>query len=167
MKKIALIGSGGSGKSTFSKQLGAKFHIKVWHLDQLLWKSNWTPTSREEQIQIQKELVKEEEWIIDGNYNSTLDIRLEAADTILFFDLPRTVCVYRVLKRMIKYRNQTRPDMAEGCREKLDFHFLKWIWNFPKSKRPNLLRKLERLSKEKKVIIFKSSKDVKRFLQSC
>src|SRR5699024_1821495 len=105
MKKIILIGSGGAGKSTLARQLGAALQIEVIHLDALFWKPNWTPVQREKQVEIQKELVNKEEWIIDGNYGGTIDIRLQAADTIIFLDIPRTICVYRAFKRMIQYRN--------------------------------------------------------------
>jgi adenylate kinase family enzyme len=164
VNKIALIGSGGSGKSTLAAKMGEKLNIKVWHLDRLLWKPNWTLTTREEQIAIQKELIGRQKWIIDGNYNSTLDIRLKAADTIIFLDLPRYICVFRVFKRMVKYRNQTRPDMREGCNEKVDFKFIKWVWDYPINKRPNVLEKLEKLAQDKNVIILKSPKEVDRFL---
>lgn len=123
MKKIALIGSGGSGKSTLARRLGEKLNIEVYHLNALFWKPNWMPTSKEEQRKVQYELVKKEEWIIDGNYNGTMDIRLNAVDTIIFVDISRVICIYRVFKRMIQYRGKSRPDMAEGVNERLDFLF--------------------------------------------
>jgi len=164
MKKIVIIGSGGSGKSTFAKSLGGILESDVHHLDALFWKPNWVGVPREKQKKIQNELVKQEEWIIDGNYGGTMDIRLNAADTIIFLDIPRIVCAYRVLKRMIQYRNMTRPDMGEGCEERFDLNFIKWIWEYPKTKRPNILDRLQQLSNDKNVIILKSPKDVKRFL---
>ncbi len=72
-----------------------------------------------------------------------MDIRLKAADTVIFLDIHRTICVYRAFKRMLRYRNKTRPDMAEGCEERFDLDFLKWIWNYPKTKRPGILNKLK------------------------
>ena len=164
MKKIALIGSGGSGKSTLARRLGGKLNIEVYHLDALFWKPNWTPTSKEEQKKVQNELVKKEEWIIDGNYNGTMDIRLNAVDTIIFVDISRVICIYRVLKRMIQYRGKSRPDMAEGVNERLDFDFLKWVWDYPKTKKPVVLKKLKQLPNDKKVIILKSPREVQLFL---
>ncbi|MFJ5769633.1 DNA topology modulation protein [Psychrobacillus sp. NPDC093180] len=163
MKKIALIGSGGSGKSTLARKLGQKLNIEVYHLDALLWKPNWTPTPKEEQIKIQKELVIKEEWIIDGNYNGTMDIRLNAADTVVFVDISRVICAFRVVKRMIQYRGKTRPDMAEGVNERLDVDFLKWVWDYPKTKKPIVLKKLEQLANDKEVIILKSPREVQLF----
>ncbi len=165
MERIALIGSGGSGKSTLARQLGEILKIDVYHLDSFFWKPNWVSISREELASIQMDLVKKEKWIIDGHFSGTMDIRLKAADTIIFLDFPRTICVYRVFKRMVKYRNQTRPDMGEGCEEKLDIEFLKWLWEFPKTKRPGILKKLEQLPKTKNFIILKSPREVKRFLE--
>ncbi|PEU14593.1 MULTISPECIES: DNA topology modulation protein [unclassified Bacillus (in: firmicutes)] len=165
MRKIMIIGSGGAGKSTFSRRLGEKLQIPVHHLDALYWKAGWELASREEQIQVQKGLVTQDAWIIDGNYGFTMDIRVEAADTIIFIDLPRIQCLYRVVKRRIQYHNQTRPDMGEGCDEQLDFEFLKWVWTYPKVKRPTILEKLQAVSTEKNIIIFKSAAEVEGFLQ--
>ncbi|MBN6206815.1 DNA topology modulation protein [Ralstonia pickettii] len=164
MKKIAIIGSGGAGKSTFARQLSAKLNIKVYHLDAILWKPNWIGTPKDEQKRIQHDLIANESWIIDGNYGSTLDIRLNAADTIIFLDIHRLICLYRAVKRTFQYRNRTRPDMAEGCEERFDRNFLKWIWNYPHTRRPATINKLEELSTDKKVIILHSPKEVKRFI---
>ena len=166
MKKIILIGSGGAGKSTLARQLGAALQIEVIHLDALFWKPNWTPVQREKQVEIQKELVNKEEWIIDGNYGGTIDIRLQAADTIIFLDIPRTICVYRAFKRMIQYRNKTRPDMGKDCNERLDINFLKWIWQYPKTKRPDIVKKLEGLSTEKQIIILQTPKQIQQFIEN-
>lgn len=84
MKKIILIGSGGAGKSTFSRKLSNKLNIKVFHLDALMWKPHWEMTDRTYQIQIQKEIIEKDSWIIDGNYNGTMDMRIDASDTIFF-----------------------------------------------------------------------------------
>lgn len=166
MKKVILIGSGGSGKSTLAKQIGTKLNLNIYHLDALFWKPNWVGVPRSEQIAVQTELVKKEEWIIDGNYGGTLDIRLHAAETIIFLDIPRTICVYRAFKRMLKFRKKTRPDMGAGCEERIDFGFLKWIWNYPKKQRPEIMKKLAGLSKEKQVVILRSPKQVQRFVEA-
>ncbi|PKR85314.1 DNA topology modulation protein [Heyndrickxia camelliae] len=165
MRKIVLIGSGGSGKSTLARRLGKKLKIKIYHLDALFWKPNWVGVPKEEQIVVQHRLVKQDKWIMDGNYGGTMDIRLNAADTIIFLDIPRTICVYRAFKRILQYRHKTRPDMGEGCQERFSLEFFKWIWDYPKTKRPQILQRLQLLSKEKEVIILKSPKDVERFLE--
>ena len=78
---------------------------------------------------VQNELVKEDEWIIDGNYGGTMDIRMNAADTIIFLDIHRTICVYHAFKRVVQYRNKTRPDMGAGCEERFDLQFLNGYGN--------------------------------------
>jgi len=165
MRKIVLIGSGGSGKSTLARRLGKKLKIKIYHLDALFWKPNWVGVPKEEQIVVQHRLVKQDKWIMDGNYGGTMDIRLNAADTIILLDIPRTICVYRAFKRILQYRHKTRPDMGEGCQERFSLEFFKWIWDYPKTKRPQISQRLQLLSKEKEVIILKSPKDVERFLE--
>ena len=84
---------------------------------------------KEEQRTVQNELVKEDEWIIDGNYGGTMDIRMNAADTIIFLDIHRTICVYHAFKRVVQYRNKTRPDMGAGCEERFDLQFLNGYGN--------------------------------------
>lgn len=165
MKKIILIGSGGSGKSTLAKQLGNKLKIQVYHLDALFWKPNWVGVPREEQRTVQHDLIKEEKWIIDGNYGGTMDIRINAADTIIFLDIHRTICVYRAFKRIVQYRNKTRPDMGAGCEERFDLQFFKWIWEYPKTKRPAIVKRIDQLNKDKRVIILKTPNEVQRFLK--
>ena len=163
MKKVVIIGSGGAGKSTLARQLSEKLSIDVYHLDKLFWQPNWVLSSRERQREIQSNLVKMESWIIDGNYGSTFDIRLPAADTIIFLDIPRVICVYRAFKRVLQYRNRTRPDMGEGCKERFDLEFFKWIWDFPKKRRPELIKILDDLSAEKRIIVLSSLKEVRKF----
>lgn len=165
MNKIVLIGSGGSGKSTLARQLGKKLKLNVYHLDALFWKPNWVGVPKDEQRKVQKDLVKREKWIIDGNYGGTMEIRLHAADTIIFLDIHRVICVYRAFKRMLQCRNKTRPDMGEGCQERFDLDFLKWIWSYPKNKRPEILNRLEQLSRDKQVIFLKSPGEVKKFIE--
>jgi len=131
MKKVAIIGSSGSGKSTFARRLGSATNLEVIHLDRIHWLPNWTETPKDEWRQKNLEIVQKKSWIIDGNYGGTMEIRLDAADTIIFLDMPRTICVYRILKRVALYRPGARPDLADGCDEKFDWEFVKWVWNYP------------------------------------
>lgn len=164
MKRIMLIGSGGAGKSTLARRLGENLHIEVIHLDTLMWRPGWQFVEKVEQIQIQRKLVQKDEWIIDGNYSSTFDIRLDRADTIIFLNYSRYLCLYRALKRMVHYRNKTRPDMVEGNDERLDVNFLKWIWNYPNKIKPKVMDKLSQLPKEKEVIILNNPKEAENFV---
>jgi len=166
MKRIILIGSGGSGKSTLARKLGDVLRKPVYHLDRFYWHPNWVPTPNDEWKEIQKRLCSAEEWIIDGNYGGTMDIRLLACDTIIFLNMPRLLCLIRVLQRYISYRGKWRPDMTNGCLETIDRKFMQWIWEYPKTKRPAILKKLDELSADKRVFILNSPNDVANFVKS-
>ncbi|PSR33577.1 MAG: AAA family ATPase [Sulfobacillus benefaciens] len=148
MKRIAIIGSPGAGKSTLAWQLGEILGLPVFHLDRLFWKPGWIPSPKSLWIAMQSTLVTQDSWIIDGNYGSTLHIRVAAADTIIFLDFPRYICLGQAVKRAWQYRGTIRPDMAQGCPEKIDREFLQYIWRFPFSERPQILFQL-RLASER------------------
>ncbi|SBT16602.1 topology modulation protein [Marinomonas gallaica] len=164
MKRIAVIGSGGSGKSTFSILLGEELNLPVHHLDQLYWKPNWIKPSKADWVKIQERICDGEHWIIDGNYQSTLDIRLEACDTVIFLDVNRYFCIYRALKRA--FLSSERPDLADGCDEKIDIKFIKFLWEYPKNSKPVIIEKLNTLTSHKRVIIAKSGEQVLRILKA-
>ncbi len=164
--KIMTIGSVGSGKSTFSRELGEVLHLPVYHLDVYFWKAGWVQTPHEEWTDFNKHLVMKDEWIIDGYYGRTLEIRMQAADVIIFFDLSPWITTYRVLKRRIQYHGKTRPDLNEGCPESLDWQFVKYGWNFRRDKRPSIIEKLKNHSENTKIIIIKNPKEAKLILRS-
>ena len=166
MRKVVVVGSGGSGKSTFSRRLGAITGLPVIHLDKLHWRPNWTPTPKDEWEEIVRRELERDSWIMDGNFGGTREMRMKAADTIIFLDMPRLVCTYRVLKRTLLYRKANRPDMADGCSERFDWEFLMWVWNYPSRSRNNLLDELEKLG-DKRVIVLKSRQEVASFLRDC
>jgi adenylate kinase family enzyme len=163
MKRVLVIGSGGAGKSTFSRRLGKLTGIEVLHLDKLHWQSGWIEPPKDEWRRTVEDNLKKESWIMDGNFGGTMDLRLAACDTAILLDLPRTICLYRVLKRRLKYRGTSRPDMSEGCHEKIDYKFLKWIWDYPKKNKPQVEKKLKHFENEKTIIRLKSQREVEDF----
>ncbi|MEN3089914.1 MAG: DNA topology modulation protein [Staphylococcus pseudoxylosus] len=163
MNKIIVIGSSGSGKSTLSRQLSNILNIPVYHLDVLFWKPNWVMTTKDEQIDIQNSLLEKSYWIIDGNYTGIMEDRLQLADTIVFLNLPRRICYFRVFKRLFKNMGKTRPDMGNDCKERVTFTFLKYIWNYPKYRKPFLLDKFRKMEKEKKIFVLNSIKEINDF----
>lgn len=164
MRKIAVIGSGGAGKSTLARRLGEILGMEVIHLDALHWKPGWVATPKQEWREIVEELAARDTWIIDGNYGATLDVRLAAADTVVFLDFSRSVCLWRAIRRRIQYQGANRPDMAEGCREQIDWGFLVWIWRFRKISRPSVVQKIEAFGQDAKVIHLHSPREAERFL---
>jgi adenylate kinase family enzyme len=164
MKKIAIIGPAGAGKSTLAREIGDITQIEVVHLDMLFWKPGWVEMSREAWISTQQELVQGKEWIIDGHFQSTIDIRLNAAGCVIFLDMSRLLCLWRVIKRHVMYFKRSRPDLPKECPEKITWQYLVKIWNFPKKERAILIEKLRRISDEKQIIWLTSPRDVYRFL---
>jgi len=166
MKRILVIGSGGSGKSTLSVKLGATLGIEVFHLDKLYWSAGWIESERNKWQSIVEELLVREQWIIDGNFSGTLQQRIESCDTIVFLDLSRALCLWRILKRRLHYRHGGRPDMAEGCNERLNLEFVSWILNYQRRTRPKVLNLIKLNTANKKIFWLKSPQQVKAFLLS-
>ena len=161
-----VIGCGGSGKSVLSRQLGEITGLPVVHLDALNWHADWVATPKEEWQRKVQSLASADRWIIDGNYGGTLRPRLERADTVIFLDFPRWRCLGRVIKRRFAYRNASRPDVGPGCRERLRFDFLKWIWGFRKTRRPRILEMLSTPLAGRIVHVLRGPGDVRSFLAS-
>ncbi len=170
MQRILVLGSSGSGKSTLARGLGDALGLPIVHLDQHFWHSGWVETPMNQWKTIVNTLIQQKKWILDGNYRNTLDVRLQAADTAVFLDLPAWLCMYRAIKRRIQYANRPRPDIAAGCKEQLfdpNFpYFLNHIWQYSKRARPEVQTKLQNLAPEKRVIWLQSTAQVKAFLQN-
>jgi adenylate kinase family enzyme len=166
MKKVLVIGSGGSGKTTFSKQLAARTGLPLIHLDQLFWRPGWDPTPDAEWDLVIAELSARDAWIMDGNYGRTIALRMSAADTVIFLDLPRRLCTWRIVKRQIRYAGRSRPDSAPGCPERLTWEFVCWVWTYPSRRRPEMIERLDAVRSTKNVLILKSQREVDDFLAS-
>jgi adenylate kinase family enzyme len=164
MQRITIIGCGGSGKSTLASNLGHLLGIPVHHLDRLYWKPGWAETPKPEWASIQERLCDQRTWIMDGNYEGTMGIRLLASDTVIFLDMPTRICLWGAIQRFLKYRGGIRPDVSAGCPERLSLVYLLWIWTYRRKRRPRILYMLRQLSPEKYVVILKSRRSVKDFL---
>jgi adenylate kinase family enzyme len=164
MRKVLVIGSGGAGKSIFAARLGELLNIKVLHLDKFYWRPGWIEMPKAEWLRTLEELMKRDSWIMDGNYSGTLDIRLEACDTVIFLDMARPLCLWRVLARGIMYWKGGRPDMAEGCHERFSLEFIRWVWNYSGRTRPKVVEMLKSNSERKKIVWLRTRSEVERFL---
>lgn len=163
MKRILVLGSSGAGKSTFARELGERLGIETIHLDSYYWQPNWISPPPEVWGQKLKSLLERDSWVMDGNYTASLSLRLEYADTVIFLDRGRVKSLLRCVGRLLKYRGQSRPELAPGCNEKIDLDFLKWIWNYPRDVKPVVLETLEKQA-DKEIIVLKSDNEIARYL---
>ena len=164
MERVLIIGCGGSGKSTLALKLGKKTGLPVVHLDQIYWSpGNWEHLEKEDFDRILKMELEKPSWILDGNFNRTLELRLEKCNTVIYLDFSRAQCIMGWLKRVVTNWGTARPDMAPGCNEWFDPEFAKWIWNFNMQNREKYLTILG-AQKGKEIHILRNRRQVREFL---
>lgn len=161
MKRIVVIGNNGSGKSIFSARLGEKTKNPVIHLDTHFHLPGWKKRPSEEFYALVDNFIKKDRWIIDGLYRKTLIKRIEAADTIIFLDIPKYKTFYRIFKRRIIYRKGKRPDMPDFLNEQISFTLIRKNILFNKKE---IYKILDNYSGKKKIIILKNNKEIENFL---
>lgn len=164
--RVLVVGAGGAGKSTLARELAAVTGLPVVHLDRHYWRRGWSPAPAGEWGNVVARLVEADRWIIDGNYTGSLQIRLSRCDAVVFLDLPRWVCLWGVLKRRMRFAGKQRPDLAEGCPERLPLEFLWWIWRYPQRSRHRVLAALEGVGSEVAVIRLGSRRAARELLES-
>ncbi len=140
MERILIIGPCGAGKSTAARSLGEKLGLPVIHLDQIYWRPGWVETPPDEFAPILEAALHGERWIIDGNYGGSMPLRMAHADSVIYLDFPILLCLWRTIKRIWRYRGQTRPDMSADCPERLDLSFLFYIATWRLTKRARMTR---------------------------
>ena len=163
--KIAIIGYSGSGKSTLARRLGEYYHAEVLHLDAVHHLPGWKERDKESEKQIVKAFLDEHSaWVIDGNYSKLYyERRMEEADRIVMLLFNRFSCLYRAYQRYRKYKGKTRPDMAEGCGEKMDRAFAWWILHDGRNKAARERYKRVQTQYAGKVVVLKNQKQLDAF----
>jgi adenylate kinase family enzyme len=164
MHRIMVVGNAGAGKSTFARRLGGKLALPVIHLDSHFWRPGWQipePAAWRQQLVA---LAAAPAWVMDGNYINTFDIRVPRADSLVWLDYPRAICMRRVLLRTLKGHGRTRSDLAADCPDRFDIAFLRYVWNFPSRHRPRVAAGIAQFGSHLRVARLACDRDVEDFL---
>ena len=156
--RILILGCPGSGKSTFARALGERTGLPVVHLDNIWWRADGTHIPREEFDRALDEILQGEKWIMDGDYSRTYEVRLRAADTVIFLDYPEAVCMAGITARV----GQPRPDMP-WAEQSLDPELVTLVQNYRRDNRPQILSLIQKYP-EKRALIFTSRDQAARWL---
>ncbi|MBN8237371.1 topology modulation protein [Halobacillus kuroshimensis] len=168
MKRVMILGvSSGVGKSTLAREMGKRLDLPVYHLDALHWEPGWKEADPDVFAARQKAVTAGDEWIIEGNYRPTYNIRAARADTIVYVELPLRVCLYRVLRRWWQFRGRSRPDLGAGCEERLDYGFLSFVVTTYRRRKKEMQERLLKFQLEnpsREVIQLKNKREIHAFL---
>jgi adenylate kinase family enzyme len=137
--------------------------LDLIHLDGHFWQEGWLPTPRTQWREVVASLVQRESWVMDGTYESTLDLRIPAMDAAIVIDRPRWGCLWRVLKRRLTIDDRNRPDAPAG--QKLDRAFLRYIWQYPSVSQPLVFDGIEQLGSNKPLVVLHSAREMANFIQ--
>lgn len=160
MKRVLVIGSPGAGKSTFARRLRERTGLPLYYLDQIWHCSDGSHLSEKEFDDRLDELLKQERWIIDGNYSRTLVRRLAACDTVFLLDYPTDLCLLGAASRI----GRKREDLP-WIEQEFDAEFKQHIINFPQKRLPQIYQLLQSIREEKAVIIFKTREEADNYLK--
>ncbi|WP_411035556.1 AAA family ATPase [Shinella sp. BYT-45] len=164
-ERVLVIGCSGSGKSTLAQKLAARLGLPYVSMDrEIFWLPGWQMRPRAEALARLQEIVAGERWIIDGTSPGTLPLRLARAHLVLWLRPPRFISLHGVVSRWLRFRGRSRPEMAEGCPEKIDRKFLAYVWNFEKTESPEIEETLAAYGPDVPVCMLKSRGENGRLL---
>ncbi|MFR9775501.1 adenylate kinase [Micromonospora sp. MS34] len=164
MRRILIVGSSGAGKSTLARELARRLDLPLIHLDRHYWRPGWAaPADADFRAEVAA-LAARPVWVMDGNYASTLDLRLPRADLLVLCDPSPLRCLVRVLRRRWTHRVTPRPDLPEGCPEQIDVQLLHYVWSYPRRSRPRVLAAARVLAPTLPLIRLRTPRDIRHFL---
>ncbi|MGH7024619.1 MAG: hypothetical protein ACREEB_13670, partial [Caulobacteraceae bacterium] len=162
-----ILGNAGSGKSTLARRLGERLGLPVIHTDAIFWEPGWVEPENDAFRARLSAALAGDAWVSDGNYaGRTFDLRLPRADLVIWLDTPRGLCLWRVIARSV--RGGRRPDMAEGCEEKMIdakyFEFLRFAWDYDRKSRPRIEAARAAMAPETPVMHLSGKRAIETFL---
>lgn len=164
MRRVMIVGCAGAGKTTLARRLAEASGLPLVHLDFHYWRPGWQLPDLEDWRKRVCALAGASEWIMDGNYSNTYDVRMPRADTLIWLDYPRSVCLRRVLLRTLTGYGRTRSDLPESCPERFDLAFLRYVWNFPDKYRPRIANAIGRFGGHLRIAHLRRDRDAEGFL---
>ncbi|WP_234038931.1 adenylate kinase [Micromonospora coerulea] len=166
MRRILIVGSAGAGKSTLAREVARRLDLPLIHLDRHYWRPGWVASDDAGFRAEIAALAARPAWVMDGSYGATLDLRLPRADLLVLCDPPRLRCLARVLRRRWVDRATTRPDLPDGCPERLDLPFLRYVWRYPRHSRPRVLAAVASVAPDLPVVRLRTRAELRRWLAS-
>jgi adenylate kinase family enzyme len=166
MRRVLVMGCAGSGKTTFARKLADKLGLPFVSIDRIFWQPGWREPAREDFAARMTLEAAKPAWVMDGNYTShaAAELRRVRADTIIWFDLPRRVCVLGIIRRSVMSYGRVRSEMAPGCPEKFDLAFYRFVWTYGAAHRPRLLAYVSALRDNQRLVTFTTRKQAAEFL---
>lgn len=164
MERVAIVGCSGGGKSSLARALGARIGAPVIHMDTLFWKPGWVESDPEPFRHVVDVAAETERWVMDGSFTSASARRFARADTVIWIEQPRLVCLRRAILRSLFSFGRPRADLAPGCPEKFDLAFYRYIWNYDRTTRPKVARALDEHAPNARRIHLRSDKEIADFL---
>ncbi|MCX5277762.1 MULTISPECIES: topology modulation protein [Streptomyces] len=163
MKKVAIVGCGGSGKSHVARQLGAILGAPVTHLDAVFYDDAWNALDQEKFTTLQRDLVAAPKWVIDGNYNSTLQTRLEACDTVVLMDVSTVAALWGIFSRQIRHGAGHKGD---GVHNRIHWGVIKYVATYRRKMRPRVIAKIDEFARgHAEVVLLTGRRHTRRWLQ--
>ncbi|MEJ8639081.1 topology modulation protein [Streptomyces sp. MS2.AVA.5] len=163
MKKVAIVGCGGSGKSHVARELGRILDAPVTHLDAAFYDDEWNALPMDKFTEVQRELVAKPRWVIDGNYNSTLPVRLEACDTVILMDVSTVTALYGIFSRQIRHGAGHK---GNGVHNRIHWGVIKYVATYRRKMRPRVMAKIEEYAADRAdVVLLANRRQTRRWLR--